>query len=112
MRDIDKLFLVFLAMCCVVLWMGSVLDRGDTYQPQFAINETYVKAIEEELARNLTIHIAENNSNVIVVRGNRIIYGPEIVDHYLDDSEVIIIPDDGRNVTIWKGDEVVCYIPR
>jgi hypothetical protein len=48
-------------------------------KPQFTINETYVKAIEEEQSRNLTIHIPENAT---------------------------------QNVTVWKGDRVVAYIPR
>jgi len=53
-------------------------DEG-TYQSRFAINETYLKAIEEERARNLTIHIS---------------------------------PNAAQNVSIWKGDKLVAYIPR
>lgn len=89
MRDIDKLFLVFLALCAVLVWMGSVLDREDTYQPQFAINETYIKELEAARHMNIDVWLA-----------------PNMTENY-----TITVPN-GSNVTIWKGDKMVAYIPR
>lgn len=77
--------LAIVVINCILLvtaiYMDGTIRLHDevTYQPHFAINESYVKAMEEELSRNITIHIAENAA---------------------------------QNVSIWKGDKLVCYIPR
>ncbi|MCK9571242.1 hypothetical protein M0R72_20000 [Candidatus Pacearchaeota archaeon] len=88
MRDIDKLFLTFLAFCAVLLWMGSVLDRDEAI-PQFTGNESYFAAMEEQRRQEMKIWLAPNETG----------------------NYTITVPND-TNVSIWKGDKMVCYIPR
>ncbi len=105
MRDIDKLFLVMVALVVLLVYMASRPDR--TYNSDGAtklhdevitdiqlsdgsivhdvkasdlgpgINETAYQAMLDDLEHNLTIHIAANAT---------------------------------QNVSIWKGDKLVCYI--
>lgn len=88
MRDIDKLFLAFLALCAVLVWMGSILERDEAI-PQFTGNANYFAAMEEQRWQEMKIWLGPNETR----------------------NYTVTVPDD-TNVSIWKGDKMVCYIPR
>lgn len=99
MRDIDKLFLVFLALCAVLVWVGSILDRDVTN------------------SRGAGIYL--NGPANISVGNNSAVFGVGAFDwnqSYISDLKynrsIHIAANATENWTIWKGDEVVCYIPR
>ena len=83
MKVIDMIGIAVIASFLCAAVVLTALDHMDatkshdegSYQPQFAIDETFV----EEQSRNMTIYLPANAT---------------------------------QNVSIWKGDERVCFIPR
>lgn len=98
MRDIDKLFLAFLVMVAVVTWLGSVLDRDDRSQCG-------------GISLNGPANISAGNGTAFFMTGTF-----EWNQSFMKDLEYnrsFHIPENAtENWTIWKGDEMVCYIPR
>lgn len=87
MRDTDKLFLVFLALCAVLMWTNSVPDRLEPPEPT---TNTLAPASDIIIDLELVADMMEGAKNITIK----------------------IEKDQPQNVTIWKGDKVVAYIPR
>lgn len=91
----EKIFIIALVVLIVVLaYLASIPDATKshdkaTYRPQFAINETYIAEMEAKRKLEMQIWLAPN----------------------LTENYTITIPFDA-NITVWKGDKMVCYIPR
>ena len=92
MRDIDKMFLAILVISVIIVFACEVLDsRNEPCVGDLSVAQSppYEPRIIIDLGAAVKL------TNVSVTN----------ITVYIDENQ-------SQNVTIWKDDEMVCYIPR
>ena len=89
MNDLYKSLLASAILLCMIALVYDSLDS----QPENA---------------NLSVTQPQSESNVVI----HLDVVPKLTNASVTDITVHIDEDQSQNVTIWKGNEMVCYIPR
>jgi hypothetical protein len=93
MRDIDKMFLAIVFASVIIIFICGILDSRPESSWTSDLSVAQPPPYEPRIVIDLGAAVKLTNVSVTNITV------------YIDENQ-------SRNVTIWKGNEMVCYIPR